>query len=56
MNKKERREMMPQTAEWVDEITKVFGPPAAIKAQENGHKIDWKSNDERLTKVSGKGG
>ena len=56
MNKKERREMMPQTAEWVDEITKVFGPPAAIKAQENGHKIDWRSNDERRTKVSRQGG
>ena len=56
MNKQERRERMPQVAKWVDEITRVFGPPAAIKAEENGHKIDWKNSDERRKEISRKGG
>lgn len=56
MNKAERREQMPQVAAWVDEITKVFGSPIAIKAEENGHKIDWKKDDERRKKISRQGG
>ena len=56
MNKQERRERMPQTAEWVDEVTKLFGQPVAIKAEENGHKIEWKRDDERGKKISRQGG
>lgn len=56
MNKQERREMMPQTAEWVDEVTKLFGQPVAIKAEENGHKIEWKRDDERGKKISRQSG
>jgi predicted RNA-binding protein Jag len=51
MDKEQRRKMMPQTAQWVDEITRVFGTPSKIKAEENGHKIDWESNDERRKKI-----
>ena len=56
MNKQERREMMLQTAEWVDEVTKLFGQPVAIKAEENGHKIEWKRDDERGKKISRQSG
>lgn len=52
MKKEERRKLMPQTAAWVDEVTRVFGPPVKIVAEENGHKIDWENNDERRKKIS----
>lgn len=49
MKKEERRKLMPQTAAWVDEVTRVFGPPVKIVAEENGHKIKWE--DERYKKI-----
>jgi predicted RNA-binding protein Jag len=50
MDKEQRRKMMPQTAQWVDEITRVFGTPSKIKAEENGHKIDWQKNAKQNIK------
>ena len=49
MKKEERRNLMPQTAAWVDEITKVFGPPVKIVAEENGYRVEWE--DERYKKM-----
>ena len=41
MNREERRAAMPQVTAWVDDIRSVFGEPNAIKASENGLRIEW---------------
>ena len=41
MTKDERRKAMPLTAEIVDAFTEEFGTLDAIRAEENGHSINW---------------
>ena len=41
---------MPQTAQWVDEVTRVFGIPKKIIAEENGQKLVWEKNAKQNIK------
>jgi peptidase E len=49
MSKQQRRAAMPIVTAFVDDIRKHFGVDAivAIKASENGQKIEWRKQTER---------
>ena len=41
LSRSEIRELMPLSTAHVDWVRKEFGEPVYIKAQENGHSIEW---------------
>lgn len=41
MTREELRAAMPLCTKFIDEIRKEFGEVVYIKAQENGHEIEW---------------
>ena len=41
MTRDERKKLMPLSSAFVEEMRKEFGEPVYIKAQENGHSIEW---------------
>ncbi len=50
MTKEERREAMPLSSAFIDEMRSLFGEITAISAEENGHTVkwgeDWKDTQE----------
>ena len=44
MTKEERRKLMPESTKFIDDMRENFGELVGIKAEENGHVVEWGVN------------
>lgn len=48
LTKEKRRQLMPECTKFIDEFRSVFGELNYIKAEENGHSVEWRKTVDKL--------